>query len=214
MFTESLDQLRNHVLGFRGLCLVLLSDHQKDKEVADELRSIIGATNLYLKALEVEGDESTKDQPSSYELTETEPTTTDDERPAYRKCETGCKHFSEGVIKHHPDCVHYPDDERPEYRTLTELEGERFAWSMETFTEATAISSLRKLESETKEIEADILNGSDPTEEYADALMCLFDSAGRHGITVEQMTKAFAKKLEINKARVWRKNPDNSYSHV
>lgn len=106
------------------------------------------------------------------------------------------------------------DDERPAYRTLPELERERFAWSMETFTEATAVSSLRKLESETKEIEADILNGSDPTEEYADALMCLFDSAGRHGITVERITEAFAKKLEVNKARIWRKNPDDSYSHV
>ncbi|MBO0950897.1 dATP/dGTP pyrophosphohydrolase domain-containing protein [Fibrella forsythiae] len=102
----------------------------------------------------------------------------------------------------------------PVAKSITELEAERFAWSRETFTEATAISSLRKLESEIKEIEADILKGNDPTTEYADALMCLFDSAGRHGISVDQITEAFAKKLEINKGRQWRKNPDDSYSHV
>lgn len=98
-------------------------------------------------------------------------------------------------------------------KTLSELEAERMEWSVQTFTEATAISSLRKLESEIKEIEADILNDADATTEYADALMCLFDSTGRYGISVDQITAAFAKKLEINKARNWHKNPDNSYSH-
>lgn len=98
-------------------------------------------------------------------------------------------------------------------KTLAELEAERLAWSFETFPEATAISSLRKLEGEVAEVEADLLAGTDPTEEYADCLMCLFDSAGRAGITVEQLTIAFAAKLAKNKARSWIKNTDNTYSH-
>jgi hypothetical protein len=43
--------------------------------------------------------------------------------------------------------------------------------------------------------------------------MCLFDSAGRHGISVEQIFESFGEKSEINKERKWKKNPDNSYSH-
>ncbi|MBQ4805556.1 DUF550 domain-containing protein [Aquimarina sp. MMG015] len=97
---------------------------------------------------------------------------------------------------------------------IVELENERLKWSLETFTEATAISSLRKLESEIEEIEADINEGKQVPEEYADALMCLFDSAGRHGIGVQEIFSAFAEKLEKNKKRVWKKNSDNSYSHV
>lgn len=99
-------------------------------------------------------------------------------------------------------------------KTLVELEAERFAWAIETFPEATDVSSLRKLEGEIKEVEADLIAGENPVEEYADCLMCLFDSAGRAGISVEQITQAFAVKLEKNKSRTWVKNPDNSYSHV
>jgi hypothetical protein len=97
---------------------------------------------------------------------------------------------------------------------LIELEKERMEWSLKTFPEATAISSLRKLESEIKEIEADIQSGKKVPEEYADALMCLLDSAGRNGISLENIIEAFAIKLIKNKARKWVKNPDNSYSHV
>ena len=97
---------------------------------------------------------------------------------------------------------------------IVELEKQRLSWSLETLKEATPISSLRKLESEIEEIEADILEGIQRPEEYADALMCLFDSAGRHGIGIEQIFEAFEMKLEKNKNRVWKKNPDNSYSHV
>jgi hypothetical protein len=66
---------------------------------------------------------------------------------------------------------------------IIELEDERMRWAWKTFPDATAISSLRKLESEIKEIEADINAGAKNPYEYADALMCLFDSAGRQGIT-------------------------------
>lgn len=99
-------------------------------------------------------------------------------------------------------------------KTLIELEAERLEWSLATFKLATPISSLRKLEGEILEIESDLINGEDPLEEYADALMCLFDSAGRRGITLAELTEAFARKLEKNKARTWKRNPDNTYSHV
>lgn len=97
---------------------------------------------------------------------------------------------------------------------IIQLEAERLAWSLKTFPEATSISSLRKLETEIKEIESDILAGIRQPEEYADALMCLFDSAGRQGIFPEEIYEEYAKKFEINKNRKWVKNPDNSYSHV
>jgi hypothetical protein len=97
---------------------------------------------------------------------------------------------------------------------LIELEAERLEWSLKTFPEATPLSSLFKLESEIAEIKHDLEHGKRRPEEYADALMCLFDSAGRQGINPKEIINAFAQKLEVNKARKWVKNPDNSYSHV
>ena len=97
---------------------------------------------------------------------------------------------------------------------IIKLEHERLKWSLETFTEATPLSSLKKLRTEVDEIEYDIQNGERRPEEYADALMCLFDSAGRQGIGPGEIIDWFEKKLEKNKTRVWKKNPDNSYSHV
>jgi hypothetical protein len=97
---------------------------------------------------------------------------------------------------------------------LIQLEKQRFEWSLKTFPEATAKSSLKKLKEEIKEIKSDMKAGVKNPEEYADALMCLFDSAGRDGIPVEAIVNAFAKKFEINKNRQWIKNPDNTYSHI
>lgn len=101
-------------------------------------------------------------------------------------------------------------------KTIIEFEKERMEWSLKTFQDSTAKSSLLKLQEEIKEIEADIDSSSflSINEEYADALMCLFDSAGRMGITPQIIFKAFAAKLEKNKNRNWIKNPDNTYSHV
>jgi hypothetical protein len=98
--------------------------------------------------------------------------------------------------------------------SLAEIEAERFEWSIKTFPEATPIGSLRKLEEEIKEIEEDINNGVKNPMEYADAMMCLLDSAGRQGISVEDILGAFKEKIAINKNRTWKKNPDNSYSHI
>lgn len=94
------------------------------------------------------------------------------------------------------------------------LEKERLEWSLKVFTDATAISSLRKLEEEIKEIEKNINNNIKDPVEYADALMCLFDSAGRTGILPTEIFKSFSEKLKINKSRDWSKNNDNTYSHV
>lgn len=97
---------------------------------------------------------------------------------------------------------------------ILKLEEERFAWSLKKFIEATPISSLRKCEEEILEIEKDILSGSVNPVEYADALMCLFDSAGRCGISVQEIFAAYQLKFEENKLRSWKKNADNSYSHI
>lgn len=98
---------------------------------------------------------------------------------------------------------------------IVELEKERFEWSSKTFPEATAISSLYKLKDEIDEIIKDIIDGKRRPEEYADCLMCLFDSGGRQEdpILPEEMFEAFSKKLSINKARIWIKNENNTYSH-
>lgn len=100
--------------------------------------------------------------------------------------------------------------------SLIELEKERLEWSLKQFPDATPISSLKKCSEEINEISHDIVNGIRRPEEYADAIMCLFDSAGRqeNPISVEEIIQAFADKLEINKNRKWVKNPDNTYSHV
>jgi len=98
--------------------------------------------------------------------------------------------------------------------SLTELEKERFEWSLKTFPEATKESSLFKLREEIKEILKDLKKGHANPIEYADALMCLLDSAGRAGLSIKDILQAFQHKLEINKKRTWKKNPDNSYSHV
>lgn len=97
---------------------------------------------------------------------------------------------------------------------LADIERARLKWSLETFTEATPVSSLRKCEAEIQEIEFNIFKGIKDAEEYADALMCLMDSAGREGITVEEIFEAYRLKFEKNKLRKWVKNSDNGYSHV
>lgn len=98
-------------------------------------------------------------------------------------------------------------------KSIIEVEAERMKWSLETFPEATAISSLEKAKEEIDEIKTDIREGIKNAEEYADVLMCMFDSAGRNGISVEEIFDAFEKKLIINQMRTWTKNPDNTYTH-
>ncbi|WP_153799054.1 dATP/dGTP pyrophosphohydrolase domain-containing protein [Foetidibacter luteolus] len=94
------------------------------------------------------------------------------------------------------------------------LERKRMKWSRATFPESTALSSLSKAKGELDEIQDNILAGTKDPTEYADAIMCLFDSAARDGIPAEEVIKAYANKLNINKARKWVINSDNSYSHL
>lgn len=99
------------------------------------------------------------------------------------------------------------------------LEQKRFAWSMRAFPEATAKTSLIKLAEELIEVAEELEKYPHEDDkkllfEYADCLMCLFDSAGRAGITTQELFGAFKEKFEINKKRSWTKNPDNTYSHI
>lgn len=98
--------------------------------------------------------------------------------------------------------------------SLIELERERFEWATKTFPCATSMSSLNKLREEIVEIEAGLTSGTPDPFEYADALMCLLDSASRAGVTPEVILEAFEKKISINKLRTWRRNTDNTYSHI
>ena len=101
-------------------------------------------------------------------------------------------------------------------KSIYQLEEERYAWSLATFPEASALGSLKKLKEEVDEIEVNIYQGERDVMEYADCLMCLFDSARRqeNPITISEIFDAFEKKLEINKKRTWTKNDNGSYSHV
>jgi phosphoribosyl-ATP pyrophosphohydrolase len=109
---------------------------------------------------------------------------------------------------------------KPVVKTIQQLEHERLIWAKKMFPEATALSSLKKLLEEVSEVEFELIccehieNKKNLATEYADVLMCLFDSAGRAGISPDTIFSAFEKKLEVNKNRVWKKNSDNTYSHV
>lgn len=83
------------------------------------------------------------------------------------------------------------------------------------FPEATKMSSLIKCREEVHEISwAFNKPKNELTEEYVDALMCLFDSSARAGISTKEIVDSFLTKLKINITRVWKKNADNTYSHV
>lgn len=101
-------------------------------------------------------------------------------------------------------------------KTIFELEQERFRWSLDTFPKCTPNGSIEKLREELKEIEKNIENKERDPIEFADCLMCLFDIAARleNPISVQEIFDAFEEKLEINKKRIWKHNPDNSYSHI
>lgn len=94
------------------------------------------------------------------------------------------------------------------------MESLRMAWSHQTFPEATALSALTKLKEEIQEIEDNLNNGVRDPEEYADAIMMLFDSAGRDGISARQIRDAFEIKFHKNINREWKHNGNGTYSHV
>ncbi|WP_026755056.1 dATP/dGTP pyrophosphohydrolase domain-containing protein [Sediminibacter sp. Hel_I_10] len=102
----------------------------------------------------------------------------------------------------------------PDHTDIIALEKVRFNWSLETFPEATPQGSLAKAKEELQEILAEISKGRRDPEEYADAIMCIFDIAGRMGINASVVMLYYANKIQKNKQRTWIKNPDNSYSHI
>lgn len=101
--------------------------------------------------------------------------------------------------------------------------------SRELFPESSALTSVAKLKEETGELENVLrvienraVHHSVPSEllkimaldEFSDCLMCLLDSVGKSGFTVDDLVTAFEKKMLENKYRIWQKNPDGTYSHV
>lgn len=107
----------------------------------------------------------------------------------------------------------YTTGEKAAFVTWKEAIKDFLSFSRVTFSEATAISSMSKLEEECDEV-CDVIAGKDGelAEEYADCLMCIFDSAMRAGISQEEILSAFIDKTATNKSRKWIKSPDNTYS--
>lgn len=98
---------------------------------------------------------------------------------------------------------------------FAELFQEFIDFSVPTFKDATALSSLEKLDGEIKEVAHEIQHGHlNLTEEYVDCMMCILDSAARMNISVADLRQSFINKLAINKGRVWKKNDNNTYSHT
>jgi NTP pyrophosphatase (non-canonical NTP hydrolase) len=100
---------------------------------------------------------------------------------------------------------------------LTTLAEDFTAWSLPTFAEAHAVTSLAKLGDEVSEVIQAVVTGradEEVAEEMADVMMCVFDAAARMDITPAMLTSAFAAKLKKNKARTWKRNDNGTYSHV
>lgn len=90
-------------------------------------------------------------------------------------------------------------------------------FSLATYKNATASTALIKLSEEIKEVQLELAFPTAPpflAEEYADCIMCLFDSAARADIQPAQLIQAFQNKLLKNKKRTWKDNGNGTYSHI
>lgn len=102
------------------------------------------------------------------------------------------------------------------------LFNEHTEWTGKMFTEATAVTSIYKLQAEIVELIEALEQGrfdsdgdrAQLLDEYADCFMCLMDSAMRRRVSALDILAALRIKLTKNKGRTWVKNPDNTYSHV
>ncbi len=108
-------------------------------------------------------------------------------------------------------------------KTLEQLFYEHQLFASKKFPESTWESSLRGLEREIKEVESAKMdyyiidrhkNRKLLGIEYVDCFMYLIDSMGRAGFDIAELADLFKEKLEINQNRDWKKNKDNSYSHI
>jgi phosphoribosyl-ATP pyrophosphohydrolase len=90
-------------------------------------------------------------------------------------------------------------------------------WSVSIFKNATAFSAINKLKSEANELQWAIkaMDKSRIKDEYADCLLCLFNSASNSGFTAQELIQAAEEKAEINYNRTWKiDGSGNTYSHV
>jgi phosphoribosyl-ATP pyrophosphohydrolase len=78
------------------------------------------------------------------------------------------------------------------------------------FPESTTDSHLTKLIEEAKEAK----ENPDNVYEYADCLLALIAAAKSKGITMPDLMKAAAKKIDICYERDWEKMQDGTYHHV
>lgn len=101
--------------------------------------------------------------------------------------------------------------------TFERLIEEHGQWADATFPKCTSNGALLHAHREIDEIIQDIADAAGKDQmaiEYADALLCIMDSARREGFTVEDIVTAGFYKLGKNKARKWKDNGDGSYSHI
>lgn len=93
-------------------------------------------------------------------------------------------------------------------------------WARTTFEKTTALSSLKKMESELRELRTELSmipadSNASLLAEYVDVFMCLLHSMDRAGIHILDFQKMFEWKMVMNFTREWELNPDgNTYSHV
>ena len=102
-------------------------------------------------------------------------------------------------------------------QSFEELIKDHGEWSSATFPKGTGKGALLHAHREIDEIISDIDEGADHfqlTTEYADAIFCIFDSARRRGVSLNQIILAGQEKLRKNKLRQWKDNGDGSYSHI
>ena len=90
----------------------------------------------------------------------------------------------------------------------------RWAWSLETFPEATALTSLKHAENEIGEIRQSFELGDVDIVEYVDAVALLFDSLQRAGFTMTDFVEAYSNKFKENTQKEWRRNGDAGYKHI
>ena len=83
-------------------------------------------------------------------------------------------------------------------------------WSAKTFPESHPINLLLKLKEETSEA----IVSPKSAGEYADCLIALFAASNSAGIMFSELLMKSHIKLEENKKRKWRKQPDGTYQHV
>ena len=94
---------------------------------------------------------------------------------------------------------------------MNDLQYDLFEWSKRTFPNQPLSGKFAHLRKELKELE----ENPEDVMEYADCYMLLMDIASSNEIYLDEIHRAAAKKLVINKNRKWNKpNADGSVEHV